>query len=467
MLSLSELAQRNPRGTAVICGERSLDFANLFDKSEAIVSELELTRFADQPIAFIARSNVPTIALIYALMELRIPILPLHPRLTESEQRELIDAAGARWLEWPSSLASPDSLEIPKWRGEGVSQSERSVRSSWVRDTQLLIATSGSSGKPKLVRLPRRALAAAARASVEHLQMTSRDRWLLSLGLAHVGGFSILLRCLAAECAVVVALPGLESDALAAVLSDSAVTLASFVPTQLERLLSAERRPLGSSLRAVLIGGAPTSPALLAKARAAGVPALATYGLSECCAQIATQPLSDLANAAPLDDAGVPLPGVELEIRAGRIWVRTESLFDGYLPESGPVLDRGGWFQTSDLGRISRGRLIPLGRSDDCIVTGGEKVAALEVERALLRVSKICSAVVVGLPDPEWGQVVAAALVLEPGAAWPECLQTIERLLSTELASFKRPKRWLRLYEMPLLPSGKVDRSRIRAEFSR
>jgi o-succinylbenzoate---CoA ligase len=466
MLTLCEIAQRTPTQAALICSDGVISFAKLFDKSEEIANQLGLSHNGSRPLAFVAHSELATIALIHALLDRRIPILPLHPRLTESEQRYLIDCAGARWLKWAQGAGPRASAALGSlFDASGADRCDAATL--WRERTQLLIATSGSAGNPKLVRLTRRSLEAAADASSAHLRMTSNDRWLLSLSLAHVGGFSILVRCLSARAAVVLTEPGIAPAELAQLIDASAATLASFVPTQLERLLAEVSRPLRSKLRAVLVGGASAPPGILARARQLGIPALATYGLSEACAQVTTQPLSDLERSAVFDDAGTALPGVEIQVRNGIICIRSETLLDGYLPDAGPVLDANGWFATADSGRIVDGRLVALGRTDDCVVTGGEKIPPLEVERALLSLPNVQQAAVIALPDAHWGQVVAAALVLDPTVAWPDCLQTIQRELALDLARFKHPKRWLRLGEMPLLPNGKVDRCAIRAEFSR
>lgn len=471
MLTLSQVAREHPDEIALVIGDASISFAKLFDKAEAIATELELVRYDARPLAFVAHSELATVALIHALLERRIPVLPLLPRLTESEQRHLVDCAGARWLKWSerdqpgTTVLGATVLDVSAARPAAVSIA--SDAGSWSEGTQLLIATSGSAGTPKLVRLSGQAIEAAAKASIAHLRMTSKDRWLLSLALAHIGGFSILVRCLLARATVVLTEPGAKPGTLVRLIENSAATLASFVPTQLERLVSEHPKPIRSKLRAVLVGGANTSSGLLARARQHGIPALATYGLSEACAQVTTQPLSDLEQSSVLDDAGIALPGVEISVRDATIWIRSASLFDGYIPDLGPALDANGWFETADAGRIVDGRLVPLGRKDDCVVTGGEKIAPLEVERALRSLSTVRQAVVVALPDARWGQIVAAALVLDPSVSWPECLHEIQGGLAQDLARFKHPKRWLRLSEMPLLPNGKLDRVAIRAEFSR
>jgi o-succinylbenzoate---CoA ligase len=465
-MSLGAVARRNPEGTALIDAGTPLTFAKLFDKSEAIASALELERDMDVPRAFVAVNDTTTIALIFALLERGIPALPLNPRWTDIERRQMVARARAQWVVPPTSPHRFDQI----WVGANATPPiDRSGLFTTPRKTQLLIATSGSSGAPKLVCLSQRALEAAADASIAHLSMSAHDRWLLSLNLAHIGGISVLLRCLRSESCVVLAEPRMPAEAMLHRIAQTQVTLASLVPTQLERLLSIES-PRGGieSLRAVLLGGAHAPKRLVERARAAGWPLLLTYGLSEAGSQVCTQPLTDLTTSAAHDDAGVPLPGIEVKLEHDVICIRGASLFDGYHAESASPFDAEGWFHTGDFGSMTEtGRLVPLGRRDDCIVTGGEKVSALEVESAILDQPWVRAAVVVALANSTWGQIVAAAVVLDQAA---DCARAIERTnsaLATRLAPHKRPRRWLALAELPLLPDGKLDRPAVRALFEK
>lgn len=457
MLSLGAVARRNPSGTAVIEATSSLTFAKLFDKSEALASAMNLDRDVDTPVAFVAHNTSTSIALYFALLERKIPALPLNPRSTETECRSLVERVGARWVD-PTEPGR--DVVLPPTR-------DRGVPSATSRKPQLLISTSGSTGTPKLVCLSHAALEAAAAAAIVHLAMTAGDRWLLSLNLSHVGGVAILLRCLMCEATVALAEPGMPPESMVSRIAHARATLASLVPTQLDRLLGAEVPSRSvESLRAVLLGGAHAPRRLVQRARAAGWPVLPTYGLSEAGSQICTQPLTDLNVETVADDAGIPLPGVELKIESGVICVRGAALFDGYLAESASPFDADGWFHTSDLGTMTdQGRLVPLGRRDDCIVTGGEKVSALEIESTLMELPWIRSAAVVALADASWGQVVAAAVVLEQSTDMAATLARIEAALAARLAPHKRPRRWLVLEALPLLRSGKLDRPAVRALF--
>jgi O-succinylbenzoic acid--CoA ligase len=297
--------------------------------------------------------------------------------------------------------------------------------------------------------------------------MTPSDRWLLSLNLAHIGGVSILFRCLYSAATVVIPPSGLRTEELAERVSAEGITLLSVVPTQLKRLLELSRLPAMPRLRAILVGGARCPAHLLEQARRRGLPALATYGLSEAASQVTTQPLTDRRSLHSIGDSGLPLPPTEIRIADGVLEVRGPTLFDGYLVPGRPnertlPLTPDGFFSTGDWGSITPdGRFVALGRHTDRIVTGGENVSPVEVEDALLRLPDVDEAAVVGLSDPEWGQVVASAIVRKGGASKEDSSKWVEGIatkLRQSLAPFKCPKRWCVVRELPRLPSGKLDR---------
>jgi O-succinylbenzoic acid--CoA ligase len=231
------------------------------------------------------------------------------------------------------------------------------------------------------------------------------------------------------------------------------VTLLSLVPTQLHRLLDRGWRP-PSFVRAVLLGGAAASPSLLRRAREAGVPVLPTYGLTESCAQLATRAPGDDRDAP---DVGFPLRGMEVRVRAQVLEVRGPQLFDGYLGEPRPF-DAEGWFSTGDLGSLdAEGRVTVLGRRGDLVVRGGENVYPARVESILVEDPSVRDAAVLGLPDEEWGERVAVALVTDD----PEAARAA--IARAPLAPFERPTRVAFFDALPTNATGKIDRATIRS----
>lgn len=310
-------------------------------------------------------------------------------------------------------------------------------------DADLVVFTSGSTGAPKGVRLTMINLTAAASASAEHLGHGPDDDWLLAMPLHHVGGLSIVVRQAYSGGAITM-LPGFEARSLAAAMK-SGVTMVSVVPTMLRRLL--EHGPF-RGLRAVLIGGGPIPPGLLEEAAERGLPVLPTYGMTETFGQVAT-----LRPDAPLEYRVHPLPGVEMRTGPeGRIAVKGPQVSPGYLGRP----DRSDpWFVTGDLGEIDEeGALRVLGRADNVIVTGGENVSPERVEAMIRGHSGVDEAVVVGVPDSEWGEMVVCIYQGEADglADWA----------SQRLPSFMVPKRWMRVDDIPHTSLGKPDRGAVR-----
>jgi O-succinylbenzoic acid--CoA ligase len=186
----------------------------------------------------------------------------------------------------------------------------------------------------------------------------------------------------------------------------------------------------------VLIGGAAVDEQLLARAADAGVTVVRTYGMTETCGGCVYD--------------GVPLPGVEVHVDTGGvIRLRGPMLFDGYLLDAPHTSD---WFTTSDLGRLDDGVLTVLGRVDNVIVSGGVKVPAELVERALRRIPGISDAVVVGVPDAEWGERVVAVVTGATG------IDVVREALRGDLPDEWLPREVVAVDALPLLASGKPDR---------
>jgi O-succinylbenzoic acid--CoA ligase len=355
------------------------------------------------------------------------------------------------------------------------------ARSPAPEDTWVVLHTSGTTAAPKPVELSYGNFRASAEAAAANLPLTPDDRWLCVLPLFHVGGLSILTRSAFAGSTAVVH-ERFDVAAVAESLESGEATVVSLVGTMLRRLQ--ERGLSGApSLRAALVGGGPVPRDLLEWGRSIGLPLLLTYGMTETCSQIAT--------AVPGDHGGLakPLPGVELKIAPG-----------GEILIRGPMVSRGalaadGWLHSGDRGRLDGdGYLWVDGRIKDTIVTGGENVAAAEVEEALLAHPAVADAAVVGRPDAEWGEAVTAFVVLahagsdgdaDPSGSGPsgsapsgsgssgsgptstaptdaapaDQAPTDAALIShcrQRLAGYKVPRAIVRVDELPRTPSGKL-----------
>ena len=335
-----------------------------------------------------------------------------------------------------------------------------------------ILFTSGTSGEPRAVVLTHGNFLWSALASARNLGVREDDLWLACMPLHHVGGVSILVRAAMAGTAALLH-GGFDPDAVSEAIDARGVTLVSLVPTMLARLLEARRgRRFPATLRAALIGGGPSQPALLEEAARLGMRALPTYGMTETASQAATLPLREWPRG--LETAGRPLPFTRVEIRGeddrplgpgaeGEIVVRGPTVMAGYLgdPDATAAAFQKRWLRTGDVGLWDpEGRLVVLDRRADRVVTGGENVSPEEVERVLATHPAVRAACVVGLPSREWGQEVAAAVELKPGAAiTPEALREHAR---GALSGFKIPRRILILDALPHSAGGKLLRRVVR-----
>lgn len=314
-----------------------------------------------------------------------------------------------------------------------------------------LVQTSGSTGTPKAALLTWGNHAYSAAGSATNLPLQPGDRWLLTLPLYHVGGLSIPIRCARAGAAVV--LPAPEAP-LGTQLDRLAVTHTSLVATQALRVLQSGVSDPPPALRALLLGGSALPASLLDTLFAQGWPVHTSYGLTEMASQVTTTPPH--APRSVLDTAGSPLPHRDVRLaHDGELLVRGAVRFAGYL--SGDVLtqpfDADGWFSTGDLGSWTpEGYLKIRGRKDFLVISGGENIQPEEVEAALLRLPGVRRAVVVPVPDAEYGQRPVAFMDATPFMPdrWREAL-------TDTVARFKHPDAFFP-WPADALDDWKVDR---------
>lgn len=434
------------------------------------------------------------------------PALRLLTGGTAPDEVAALRAALAERLALRGLLTSPDGRPAPAAEeGEdrtdapppllvpiGPGEDEGRVRADLARRitrvparTDLILRTSGSTtGTGRLIAMSAAALMASARAT--HARLGGPGTWLLALPAHHVAGLQILTRSLEAgtEPVIVDTSAGFSPTALAEALSSARPSTGaaasrlyvSLVPTQLVRVLQdpQARRALAEA-DAVLLGGAAADPALLARARGAGVTVVTTYGMSETGGGC-------VYNGRPLEGVEVTIQAPDAE-GAGRILISGPVLAEDYLqpPSHSPAdspggrSDDGGGFHrsgarrvlaTSDRGRLHPdGRLEVLGRLDDVIITGGVKVEPRHVEEALTGIDGVAEACVVGLPDEQWGSRVVAAVVPEPvgqpgrSKRWDDA--ALREAVRARLDGAHAPKRVVVLEALPLRPSGKVDRREV------
>jgi O-succinylbenzoic acid--CoA ligase len=298
------------------------------------------------------------------------------------------------------------------------------------------LSTSGTTGALKLTALSKRALLASAAAVNRHLQSDANDVWLCVLPTFHVGGLGIYARAFL-------------SGARVATTGWEGVTLASLVPAQVSDLVR-DRVVPPPSLRAVVVGGGALSPELYEAACTLGWPLLPSYGMTECCSQVATAPLA----TRNLQPDLMLLDHIEARIESdGRFALRSEALLSGYATDEGfvdPKID--GWFITEDIASIEARVLLVEGRRGDFVKIGGESVDLSRLDRILASLG--ADAAVFPVPDERLGHVIGLAVASGDADA-------IAAAFNARVFPFERARRVVRVHEIPRTPLGKLQRGRL------
>jgi acyl-CoA synthetase (AMP-forming)/AMP-acid ligase II len=342
-------------------------------------------------------------------------------------------------------------------------------------DAVAIVFTSGTTGVPKGAWYAHRSLMAlAAIEARRHPDGLPRFQTSIAAGLsfAHVGTMLRIGLQIATHGASLVHDTFDAAAVLEAIERERLVHLGGF-PTQLVMLLDHPDRPRRdlSSLRSVLLGGAPAAPALIERVqRTLGVGVSVRYSSTEV--GIATASLPDDPPAVLATTVGKPTPGVELRIAdaegrtqpagvVGDVLVRSPATMRGYWrdPEAtAATLDADGWIHTGDLGMLDEAGYLHLrGRRSEMFIRGGYNVYPAEVEDRLAHHPKVGRAAVVGRPDPVFGEV-GWAFVVPRDPADPPTLAELREFVGAELASFKRPDGLTMVHDLPLTPMFKVDK---------
>ena len=500
-------ARESPRATALSWDGGAWSYRELDARAAALAEHFRSLGAAPRESATLCATPGPeTVAALFGLWKAGCVAVPLHERLTPPEldhARRIVMSglhidnstlqnpgpgqAGQAGVVAEASQAGRPGRPSQRSQASqpddmaGAQTPAHSGRFAGYPDITTFILTSGSAGAPRALGFTRSAFAASAAAVASRLELTAADRWGLCLSLGHIGGLSLVLRAVMTGSSVRL-WPSFDAAAVADAILAGEVTHLAVVPVMLRRLLTrlAARR-VPPTLRCVLVGGAAAPRALLDRAWAAGLPLATTWGMTETASQIATAPPT-LARRQP-GTAGRPLHGIEVRVagdamagsaggspppRGGTpssppapLQVRGPTLASiaiarpGSPPEplaTGP----DGWFTTRDLGRVDPGGLVWIeGRGDAMIVSGGLNVSPAEVERVIEGLPGVREAVVFGVPDEEWGEVVAAVVEGDVAAVSAD---DVERHCRERLVRGRCPSRIVVAEALPRTWTGKVLR---------
>lgn len=457
-MTTAELIRRGARryrdAPAVLCGDATMTFAEVDAEANRIAHAL-LGLGVDR-VALRLQNGAHSIPVDFACVKAGIARVPLNPRLAEAEQRAILETAGAEVV-----IADDDgSLDELLERAASLPADEPRVELD-ADTTLLLLATSGTTGRLKLVRHTQGTYAAVvANILANLLDPRPGDVMLHAASLIHASGTFVLPFWLRGGAAAV--LPGFAPSEFLDAIDRYGATAANVVPTMLGALLAEPPRDL-ETLRTIVYGASPAPRALLERAIERFGPILVQYyGQTEA-------PLC-VAVLRPEDHVGDRLlscgqPAVEAEVRldpeSGEILVRAPFAAAGYHGDD--ELDRetflpDGWVRTRDVGRFDEGGFLYLvDRTSDMIVTGGYNVYPREVEDALAAHPAVREAVVVGAPDERWVEAVTAFVVAD-GVGERELIDHCR----ARLAGYKVPKSVRFVGEIPKSPVGKLLRRAVR-----
>lgn len=459
---LHQAAQRHPDALALKHGEHELSYSALSERVLALGQSLRANGLQHGDRLGVISSNRPEALMLYwACIDLGLLFCPVSPKFPEAQIQALLQQYQIRhiWTDSEQLLTSDMALDID-FSLKSHQQAPQIDTECWAN----IIFTSGSSGTPKAAVHSLSQHIASAEGAASRISLACNDRWLASLPLFHIGGLAIFNRCaLAGACVVFPA----SDQPLNKQLLENHVTHVSLVSTQLQRLLQDHSDSLKYAKTLLLGGGAIAQP-LLDRLAELGIPAFTSYGMTEMASQITT------GKALGDGSSGQLLPGRELEIRDGEIWVKGQTLFKGYLQTDTSATqnnifmpaDDKGWFCTKDRGYWDdNGNLHITGRSDNMFVCGGENLQPEEVEAVLKRLPGVEDALVFPVADKEFGCLPGAIIKGEMPAQ-----AQADAFICERIARFKRPRYYYPWPQQVAQTGLKVNRNQVvaavRAQFN-
>jgi long-chain acyl-CoA synthetase len=486
----------------LIQGERRLSFSDAFAAIDAVAAHLaELGVGPGDRVLILAANSPEWVISLWAGLAIGAVVAPGNGWWSEEEvehalalvEPTLVIGDEKRLAKVPGGVATIDVTELRLIVDAAIAAAGQPNGAAGIQvarvtdgdenDPALIVFTAGTTGLPKGAALAHRSWIATMHQTLavsRRLPHTlgEDDPGFVSLltgPLFHIGGLHALGLALIGGGTLVFLEGRFDAGQVLDVIERERVEVWGAIPTMTLRVL--DHPSLGerdvSSMRSIPLGGAPVSPELLDRLHAA-FPNTAqrvtnVYGMTETSGTVARA--SGRVIAEHPGTTGEALPAVEMRVLdpdgegVGEILVRTPGQMLGYWNEdSSDMIDAEGFVHTGDLGRIEDGRLYITGRSKDIVIRGGENIAAPHVESVLLQHPDIADVAVVGLPHPDLGEEVAAAVQLRAGASID--VNELMQYASGRLASFEVPSRWwVADQPLPMTDAGKADKKQLRVIF--
>ncbi|MDF2791854.1 MAG: menE, partial [Neobacillus sp.] len=471
---LKKRAFLTPERTAVYFNEQTLSFKELYQSSYQIAGQLQgLGVKKDQYIGVLLKNHLDTIVILFALQLIGVKAVILNNRLSKKELMwQLNDSRAAALILENDFYEIKQDLEVPVITKEelfaAVIETPEIQEEINLNDVCTVMYTSGTTGNPKGVLHTYGNHWWSAVGSALNLGYTESDRWLCSVPLFHISGYSILMK------SVIYGMPiilheSFDADRSINDIKNNHVTIMSVVGTMLYRIVEALKdSKLPNHFRCALLGGGPAPLPLLEACKAKEVPVFQSYGMTETASQIVT--LAPEYSITKLGSAGKPLFPSQLEIiledgkiaptkQAGEIIVKGPNVTKGYLNRPDVIKEKfeQGWFHTGDIGYLDEeGFLYVLDRRSDLIISGGENIYPAEIESVLLAHPDVADAGVTGIDDETWGQVPAAFIVRKKNAHMTE--EELKLFCLENLAKYKVPKSFYFTEKLPRNAAKKLLR---------
>ncbi|OCB21112.1 AMP-dependent synthetase [Mycobacterium malmoense] len=443
-------------------------------------------------VAYVGTGGAMLPVLMFASARAAVPFTPLNYRLSAEGLRQLLDR-----LPSPLVVADDEYVDVVAGAGKQVLCSGEFLDGARAAnpveefadpdDVSIVLFTSGTTSRPKAVELTHNNLTSYVTGTVEFASADAADAALVCVPPYHIAGVGAALSNLYAGRRIVY-LPRFDAREWVRLVREEKVTTATVVPTMLDRIVAElEDAPTElPTLRNLAYGGSKVGLPLVRRTieLLPDVGLVNAYGLTETSSTIAVltpddhraaYAAEDESQARRLGSVGKPVPGIEVQIRSedgsvlrpgepGELFVRGPQV-SGRYAELGSVLDAEGWFPTRDLAMIDgEGYLFIFGRYDDTIIRGGENIAPAEIEDVLVEHPAVREVVVIGLDDPQWGQIIVAVVVPESDVELD--VDDLRAFAHKVLRGSRTPDRIEIVDQLPTTDTGKVLRREIIRELS-
>jgi fatty-acyl-CoA synthase len=505
--------QQFPRRTGVVCNQDRFTYAQFAERTRRLAGALR--QAGVQPgdrVAFLSTNCHRLLEAYYGVLEAGAVLLPLNIRLAPSELSYVLNDAEATILfvekQFLGLLESfrkeipcvetfvqldgaPDASWIYPSNYDALLEAARPYRADITSIDENALAelfyTSGTSANPKGVMLTHRNIYLHAQNVCLGFNTENGSVELHTIPLFHANGWGVahFLTLLGGKH---VMMQRFESKEVFRLIEKEAVNSCSLVPIMATALVNCPERPKYNltSLRRIVIGGAASSPTLIREVEEKlGCQCISGYGLTETCPSLSISPMKvgmgweGEERYAGQAMTGYAFPGTELRVvdandndvprdgkTIGEIIARSDGVMEGYWrqPAASAEALRGGWFHTGDMATLNEeGYLLIVDRKKDIIVSGGENISSLEVEKAILAHPKVLEAAVFPVPDDRWGEVPKALVVLKPETAVTEA-ELIE-FCRSRLSHYKCPRTIEFVASLPKTGTGKILKKDLRKRY--